>query len=508
MIRLSAISLVMAIMSTVSVAVASEQRFKRVVKRPEVVYVHDTVYIDSARLAPQPRTVAEILASLPDETPRFSYFAAVLKAPRVFRGYQDILPPRYEPDRNMPWRTVGIAEACGDASEAQAADSIAAGIALPEIMRLPEIVFEENSVEESEAEYIPNPFEPYRIPESMRKAWRERELADAIIYSGMVRNPQTVEYAFWQLPVPPKMPEQDTSFEAYIRNQWLPKPTQKIYGGLMERDRINWLHDAKASLHFSQAYVSPNWYQGGNNSLSLQINLYWDVQLNQIFHPNLLFDNVISYKLGLTSTPQDKYHKYAISEDLFQWNLKAGVKAFEHWFYSATIQFKTQLLNNYGSDSMVRAASFLSPGDFNAGLGMTYNKVNKKKTVKFNASISPISYNLKTCIDASVDAAQFNIKSGRKTANEIGSNAELTLDWALCKNISYKSRLFLFSNYKYFQGDWENTLSFNINRFLSTQIYCHLRYDSSSDLSSGKWHHWMLKEILSFGFSYAFSTKG
>lgn len=275
---------------------------------------------------------------------------------------------------------------------------------------------------------------------------------------------------------------------------------------VIEIKKTHWLHVLDGSVQFSQAYLSPNWYQGGNNNLSLLANFLWNVKLNEVYHPNLLFENNIQYKLGLYSTPQDEVHKYSISEDLFQWNMKAGVKAFKKWFYSFTAQFKTQLLNTYPQNSTTRIASFLSPSDLNLGLGMTYNTTNNSKSLKFNVSIAPISYNLKTCIDTNVDPTQFNIESGKKMTSEIGSNAELTMDWNITKNINYRSRLFLFSNYKYLTGDWENTLSFSINKFLSTQIYVHLRYDSSSELNE-RWKHWMLKEILSFGFQYKFSTK-
>lgn len=47
----------------------------------------------------------------------------------------------------------------------------------------------------------------------------------------------------------------------------------------------------------------------------------------------------------------------------------------------------------------------------------------------------------------------------------------------------------------------------NINGKVEERHLCgHLRYDTASTASSG-WRHWMLKEILSFGFAYAFSTK-
>lgn len=339
-----------------------------------------------------------------------------------------------------------------------------------------------------------------------RKISRFR-LASDVRYRIMVDKPEVIEYMLWKLPQPKKMTGLNETAENLAYNG---EPTSNPIATELkkiEQERRYWIHKFNGGIQFSQAYLSPNWYQGGNNNLSLIINFLWNVKLNEVYNPNILFENNIQYKLGLYSTPQDECHEYSISEDLFQWNLKAGLKAFNKWFYSVTLQFKTQLLNTYPQNSYTRTSSFMSPGDFNIGVGMTYNTSNKKKTLKFNASLAPLSYNLKTCLDSQVDPAQFNISVGKKSISEIGSNAELTLDWNIAKNINYRSRLFLFSNYQYFLGDWENTISFNINKFLSTQIYLHLRYDSSSEISSDKWKHWMLKEILSFGFSYTFDTK-
>lgn len=341
-----------------------------------------------------------------------------------------------------------------------------------------------------------------RLDYLRRVAWLKQQY--------MLKNPEKIEFALWLLPLPPEMPEEDYSFEGYMKRLRIPasafgqkemtlKPKYNIR-------RYYWLHNLTGGVQFSQAYISPNWYQGGNDHLALLINFYWNVKLNQVYNPNLLFENTISYKLGLNSTQEDEYHNYSVSEDLFQWNLNFGFKAKHNWYYSLTTQFKTQLLNTYPQNSQTRTASFLSPGDLNVGIGMTYSKENAKKTCKFKAALSPLSYNLKTCIDEQVDHAQFNIKEGRNIHNEIGSSAELTLDWNLTSNINYRSRMFIFSDYKNYTHDWENTFSFSINRFLSTQIYAHLRYDTSASAASG-WKHWMLKEILSFGFSYAFSTK-
>ena len=101
----------------------------------------------------------------------------------------------------------------------------------------------------------------------------------------------------------------------------------------------------------------------------------------------------------------------------------------------------------------------------------------------------------------------FGIKEGRKTVSEYGSSAEGKLFWQLCANISLRSRMFVFTDYDYIQGDLENTFQFTINRFLTTQVFIHMRYDSTAkQREDTEWHKFQLKEILSFGFSYKFNT--
>lgn len=339
---------------------------------------------------------------------------------------------------------------------------------------------------------------------------RSSHVADELLYAYMMSHPEQIQYLSWTLPEPPKLlPAEDRTGEFLMQDVFPAHVEEATPAPVMLEDikRTNWLQKLDAGVQFSQAYLSPNWYQGGTNNLSLLINFLWEVKLNEVYHPSLLFSSTLSYKLGLYSTPQDSLHKYSVSEDLFQYNLKFGIRAKRKWFYSVTAQFKTQFLNNYGENSHTRKAAFLSPGELNFGLGMTYASTSKKGKMKLNLSLAPVSYNLKTCIDELVDPTQFSIPEGIKSKSQVGSSAEGTMEWQMTSNISWRSRLFLFSNYDDFQGDWENTFNFSINRFLSTQIYAHLRFDTASEPAMSSWRHWMFKEILSFGFRYAFSTK-
>ncbi|MCH5247861.1 MAG: DUF3078 domain-containing protein [Muribaculaceae bacterium] len=324
-----------------------------------------------------------------------------------------------------------------------------------------------------------------------------------------IRHPELVIHNLSNLPSPPKqfIAVADPDKAIIVIEEVGQTLNADDHNITAETKEYHWIKSFDGLVQFSQAYNSPNWYQGGNSHLNLLINAVYNVKLNQNYHPNLLFDTTIQYKLAMNSTPDDSLRSYNISEELFQINSKFGLKATKRWYYTFNVVFKTQFLNNYQANTRNMTAAFLSPGELNTSLGMTYNYTNPKKTVDFSLTLAPGSWNLKTCINRKMDVTQFDIKPGRKTVSQFGSSIESTLAWKIAYNITLKSRLFVFTDYSYLQGDLENTLSFSINKYLSTQIYVHLRYDSSTPRDPDtKWHTWQLREILSFGFAYKFAT--
>lgn len=343
--------------------------------------------------------------------------------------------------------------------------------------------------------------------------WVDEENARArnegmLLQRYMINNMPAVRYNIRTLPEAPKryiaeVNPKDHTIE--VHEITLDAPAEI---GVNVRKR-HWLKQFDASLQFSQAYISPNWYQGGNNNLNMLANVYYNVKLNQKFHPKLLFETTFQYKLGLNNAPDDSLRNYAISEDLLQINTTFGYKAAHRWYYSLTAQFKTQILNSYAKNSHSLHSAFLSPGELNLGVGMTYNIANKKKTFTFDASIAPLSYNMKICSkpDDKISHSTFGIDADKDYVINIGSTAECKLQWQISYNIQFRSRLFMFTDYSYIQADWENTLVMNINRYLTTQIYCHARYDSTTPPSENPhWHKLQVKEILSFGVAYHFSS--
>ncbi len=476
------------------------QKVKRIATTSPV-YEETQPTIDSTLIVA--RELDELLTQFDNTTVKTLDFNRIA-GPWIFSGYRHLNSnKKFEIDYTPVYP--GMTVATNDSSQRLVRKFIGRWRAkLHDSIPLPEDkVIETEVIEEMAPVY--SVMNPNYTPEWLLDAMTQMRRQEDLMYATMITKPASIDYAYWDLPVPPTLPDDDVTLMAYIRKLDLPEVNTDA-AILPEEvvNKIHWLHTVNAFAQFSQAYVSKNWYQGGNNHLALLLGANWNVQLNQVYHPNLLFQSNLSYKLGLNSTPQDRVHDYSISEDVLQWNLNTGLKAFKKWYYSFNVQFKTQIFQNYKANSHDLSASFLSPGDFNMGLGMAYST--KKNNIEFTATISPFSYNLKTCITDRIDHGQFNIKPNRKSHSEIGSNGEFNMNWKIRYNINYKTRVFLFTDYSYFLADWENTFNFDINKFLSTQIYVHMRYDTSTDTNTS-WKHFMLREVLSFGLSYTFSTK-
>ncbi|MCH5328157.1 MAG: DUF3078 domain-containing protein [Coprobacter sp.] len=263
----------------------------------------------------------------------------------------------------------------------------------------------------------------------------------------------------------------------------------------------HWISGFQSSIQFSQVHISENWYQGGESNLNLLSDQVYTLKYDN--YKNIIFDNTIQWKLGLNTAQEDTVHQVRVSEDLFQINSKFGVKAFRNWYYTASLLFKTQLVGSYKANSNERVTEFLSPGEMNIGVGMSYQYKNEKRKLDFSTTLSPFSYDLRFVLsDKRINPADFGIDEG-KFLNQYGSSVEAVLKWEFVKNMVWNSRFFYFTSYSRVQLDFENSFDFVLNRFFSTRLFFHLRYDDGQPKKT-KNTYLQFKELLSIGFNYRF----
>ena len=263
----------------------------------------------------------------------------------------------------------------------------------------------------------------------------------------------------------------------------------------------HWISELNSALQISQVYISENWYQGGASNINLISTQHYSLDYKDYENEKILFENDIDWKLNICSTPDDSLRSYAISEDLFRIDSKFGYKAFWNFYYSVSLSFKTQFFNLYKKNTQTRTASFLSPGELNLNLGITHNYKSKDNSLETSVSLSPVAYNLKTCIDKKIDPTKFGLDEGKTVLNKIGSSAEASIKWEFMRHMYLNSRFYYFTSYERVQIDFENTLNFVLNRYFSTRIEFKMRYDDSV-APNAKGSYLQFKELLSFGLYF------
>lgn len=260
-----------------------------------------------------------------------------------------------------------------------------------------------------------------------------------------------------------------------------------------------WTKTAAASMQFSQYGISDNWYQGGEstNALLSEIKLTSNYDDRQ----KVQFENSLELKVGFITAPSDTVHSWKTNADLFRLNSKLGVRAIKNLYYTIAAEFKTQFFANYKTNSNDLVSSFLSPAQFDVSVGMDY-KLNGKK-YKLSLMGAPFSYTFVYLnSDEIVNPSAFNVELGRTTASLFGSKVTANLDWKIAKNITYVSKFEYFTTYKKVIVGWENTFDFKLNRYLSTKLFLHARFDDGVTLTEDNKSYFQFKEMLTFGLSY------
>ena len=84
-----------------------------------------------------------------------------------------------------------------------------------------------------------------------------------------------------------------------------------------------------------------------------------------------------------------------------------------------------------------------------------------------------------------------------------GSKITANVDWKITSNISYIGKLEYFTTYERVNLSWENTFNMKLNRYLSTKIFIHPRFDDGVTLTADNTTYFQFKEMLTFGLAYS-----
>ena len=261
-----------------------------------------------------------------------------------------------------------------------------------------------------------------------------------------------------------------------------------------------WNYKGDYYLQFLQNYISSNWYKGGESNYAMVGSA--TIEANYDNQQKIKWDNKLEAKLGFQTSRADSIHNLKASEDLLRLTSKFGLQATKKWYYTLNVLAYTQFMRGYKNNDFFTYSDFMSPLTLNISVGMNYTVEWFDKHLTGNIQLSPFAYNLKY-VDRLALSKKNGIDMGKHCLNDFGSMFTADLEWKFSENIIWKTRLYGFSSYHRAELEWENTISFKFNKYISSNIFIYPRFD---DHTTRDGHHgyWQFKEYASLGFNYTF----
>lgn len=260
-----------------------------------------------------------------------------------------------------------------------------------------------------------------------------------------------------------------------------------------------WTFSGDYTLQAFQNYISSNWYKGGESSYSMLGTI--TLQANYNNKQKFKWDNKLEMRLGFQNSRSDTLHTFKTSEDLLRYTGKLGVQASKRWYYTFQLIATTQFMKGYKSNDPKVYSDFLAPLTLTPSVGMDYSVNALKGRLAGSLHIAPLAYSFKFVQHRAL-ATSYGIKEGRHTSDDFGSELTADLTWKITDDIQWKTRLYGYTSYKRSLIEWENTLSFRVNKYISSNVFLYPRFDDASVRDD---HHgyWMFKEFISLGFAYS-----
>ena len=261
-----------------------------------------------------------------------------------------------------------------------------------------------------------------------------------------------------------------------------------------------WHYSGYYSLRFMQNYVSDNWYKGGESNYSALGSVIMEANYNN--KQKVKWENKLEMRLGYQTSKGDSVHSLKTSDDLIRYTSKLGLQASRKWYYTIQMVAQTQFAHGYKSNDKMVYSDFFSPFNLNISVGMDYTVDWLDHKLKGSAHLAPLAFNWKYVGRENL-ATRYGLKEGQHGMTDYGSECTFDLTWQVMENLKWKTRLWGYTTYKRAEIEWENTITFQFNRYISSNIFLYPRFDDGAQRKDDQ-SYWQFKEFMSIGFSYSF----
>ncbi len=265
-----------------------------------------------------------------------------------------------------------------------------------------------------------------------------------------------------------------------------------------------WHIGGMGTFTFSQVSLT-NWASGGQNSMSANglVSLLANYNKDKIS-----WENTLDMAYGMIRQGKKDDAITQKSDDKIDFSSKFGRAFKDKWYYSAMLNFKTQMAPgyNYPNDS-IRISDFMAPAYILANIGVDY-----KPNDHFTCMVAPVTGKI-TIVNSDYlsEMEAFGVEKGEKYRAEIGGYLKARFKTDVMENVGIETKVDLFSNYfnnpENIDINWETLVIMKINKYISANFNTHLIYDDDIKIENQKGEkapRTQFKEIFGLGLSYKF----
>jgi hypothetical protein len=273
---------------------------------------------------------------------------------------------------------------------------------------------------------------------------------------------------------------------------------------------------SESALQLNQIALS-NWASGGENSLSLNANIFAEADHRRGRRFSQLIAN---WQIGIFKEEDEPIQKsadhltlIAVSGYHVSPKLSVGVLADLTTQVAPSYEFDPGFVGLFGGNPTdgIKIGDFMSPGYIEGGAGLRY--VNTKPAMEL--IFTPLSVKETIILDEGVRAIDAALPSGLygnngdKVRTKIGMSLRMRNKVPIAKNVAADSYIKAFVPYGESDIDisWVLKITGQINKYLSADLHTTILFDKDvdTDLSEdGKQEEVQIREVLGIGLTYAF----
>ncbi|NNV55720.1 DUF3078 domain-containing protein [Limnovirga soli] len=267
-----------------------------------------------------------------------------------------------------------------------------------------------------------------------------------------------------------------------------------------------WKRGGMVNLNVAQGSLS-NWASGGDNfTIAVASYLNYHI-LNK--GPKHNWDNSADFNFGYINTTSLGSRK---NDDRLDVLSKYGysIDSTGKWYLSALFNFRSQFFdgNSYSNNVATLNSTLLSPAYLFLAAGFDF-----KPYKHYSLFFSPVTERMTIVASKRLsDKGLYGVPAGSHSINQIGAFASTTFTSPVFKNVVYKGKMDLFSDYGHNPENvdmyFTNFFNFKINKFLSATYNLDLIYDDDVKLfgKNSDSPGLQLKSLIGIGFSMPFNV--